>query len=100
MVGILSLSGRGLACADVVNAMIKLGINGDVTQNVSVVDGIEESGCRVAIATVPYKESVRSLWTHISHTSTLTCAHVRIDDVFSGCVLDYLRPSQCSGKIN
>lgn len=99
MVAILSLSGPTLAsCESVVEAMRAMGISGDVTSNVSVVDGAPEPGCRVLVASRHAREQSRRLWTAMRAHHDLTCAHVSLEgDRTSGCVLDVFRPSLCPG---
>ena len=97
----LSVSGPGLSrgCTEVVRAMRDLGVCGDVTPNISVVDGNYERGCRVVVASQPHARHAQDLWETLRTRHALTCAHVRIgDDPTSGCVLDVFRPSACPGK--
>ena len=96
----LSLSGTRLAshCDEVVSTMLALGINGDVTRNVSVVDGAVENGCRVLVASKDAKGDAKRLWDAVSTRARLQCAHVSGEERFSGCVLDVYRPSLCSGN--
>ena len=97
---ILSVSGnlKG-GCAEVIDAMRRLGINGDATPNTTVLDGQLEQGCRDVIASQDRSdEAVRRLWDDVRGECGLTCAHVTISrDVKQGCVLDVLRPSACPG---
>lgn len=101
MVGTLSVSGQKIAedCSNVISAMSALGIAGDVTPNLTLVDGSRERGCRVVIATRPSKEHAGRLWERLRTECELTCAHLSVrDDVSEGCVLDVLRPSRCPGR--
>ena len=99
MVATLSVSGPTLGdCAGVVRAMRALGIAGDMTRNESVLDGGQEPGCRVRVASQPSKEQARRLWVALRGQHALTCAHVLVGDApTSGCVLDVFRPSLCTG---
>ena len=78
--------------------MLVNGICGDVTNNVTVVDDVIETGCRVVVASAPAKVYVEKIWNHISRESNLTCAHVTEGEISSGCVLDFIRTSKCPGK--
>lgn len=98
MVAILSLSSPTIRCDRIVDAMILLGIQGDVTPNTSVFDGALESGCRAIISGPDAKKDAHSLWNRIKHTENATCGHVWVGDVTSGCVLDVFRPSACPAK--
>ena len=102
MVATLSVSGPQLHvdCSNVVRAMQSLGIAGDVTPNLTLVDGRQEPGCRVVIASRPSKEHADRLWERLRPECDLTCAHLSVrDDVMEGCVLDVLRPSRCPGCV-
>lgn len=97
----LSVSGDMLErdCGNVLEALCRLGINGDVTPNRTILDGMVEHGCRVVLASRK-KEDVKRLWTDLRKRCALTCAHVRLQesDVMEGCVLDAIAPSKCPGK--
>ena len=102
MVATLSVSGDIMLadCSNVVSAMKSLGIAGDVTPNLTVVDGRQEPGCRVVIASRPSTEHAERLWERLRRECELTCAHLSVrDDVVEGCVLDVLRPSRCPGRV-
>ena len=99
MVGVLSVSGARISydCSEVVDAMVRLGINGDVTRNISVLEGDIEKGCRVRVAQKDAKESTRKLWNELRRTTGIVCAHVHVSSVEDGCVHDVYRPSSCPG---
>lgn len=95
----LSVSGRGMDCREVVRCLRDLGIASSVTPNTSVQchEGhcwLEE-GCRVVQA-FQRKSEVTRTWSALRDRMSLGCAHLRIDGVFSGCVLDYCRPTRCT----
>lgn len=102
MVGILSISGPHVSpeCAEVVLAMRRCGINGDVTRNTTVLDGKVENGCRVLVASEPVRENTWKLWQTLQRRCDLCCAHVELNggNLQSGCVFDVYRPSACPGK--
>ena len=93
----LSVSGQ-VDCKDVVETMKKLGIMGDVTPNVTVVDGGIENGCRINIASRPHMDNLKTLWVNLQEQFTLGCAHVKIGELQSGCILDFMRKSECPGN--
>ena len=98
MVAILSVSGNKMSsnCHEVVDAMRALGIHGDVTCNLTFLDGTVEHGCRALIATKTPKRDLQRLWQSLQTTLDLKCAHASIaSDSQSGCVLDIVRPSSC-----
>jgi hypothetical protein len=98
MVGVLSISGNiSTDCDEVIYLMKKLGINGDVTCNKTILDGNVENGCRIRIAS-SYMEHTKLLWKTIQENLGLTCAHVNISESKDGCVFDVFRESLCPGK--
>ena len=102
MVATLSISGKRVDkdCSNVLAVMKRLGITGDVTPNISLVDGDRENGCRILIASQPFKQKAEILWKEMQREADLTCAHVSVrNDTEEGCVLDVFRPSICPGKI-
>lgn len=101
MVATLSVSSHDFTptCAEVTSLMKTLGINGDVTANTTVLDGLVEVGCRVRIASSSPKRDAATLWQRMRDRHALTCAHLSVGgDIQSGCVLDVLRPSLCPGS--
>lgn len=100
VLSVSSSTGLRSDCAEVVEAMRSLGIAGDVTPNVTVVDGVFERGCRVVVASRPAKAHAQALWEALRARHALTCAHVTLTgEVQSGCVLDVFRPSVCPGRV-
>ena len=39
------------------------------------------------------------IWDSLRDQYGLTCAHLNVQGVYSGCILDYLRESRCPGAI-
>lgn len=98
MTAVLSLSGAALNCEEVAVLMQKLGIGGDVTRNVTVLDGALEPGCRVTVvAPAPARDASKVLWEAARARFGLRCAHVEVTSHASGCVFDVFRPSACPG---
>jgi len=42
-----------------------------------------------------HKQQLAELWSSVSTDLNLTCAFLRIDSRFAGCILNFLRPSAC-----
>ena len=101
MVATLSISGSlERDCSNVVDAMRSLGIAGDVTPNQTILDGGVENGCRIVVASRPYREKAERLWDKLRQECKLTCAHVSVrEDAEEGCVMDVFRPSLCPGRV-
>ena len=87
-------------CEEVVRIMKKLGINGYVTNNRTVLDNHEEVGCNAIIVSKPVKENAQLVWEQIKKFPDITCAHVNIIHSENGCVFDVFAESKCPGKLN
>lgn len=100
MVVVLSLSGKTLGdCSSVLEAMKKLKVVGDITQNKSIDPGGNvEPGCRVMIAG-DMGANTKHLWEDVKRTHGLGCAHMFAYDVTYGCVWDTFAKSNCPDKL-
>ncbi len=56
-----------------------------------------EYGCRI-IQPISSKYEIEKTWMMLKNKYKFDCAHLKIDGLYSGCVLDYLRPSLCGKK--
>ena len=56
-----------------------------------------EKGCRILFNRIS-KDELKNVWKDIKINHELNCAHVLVPTIFSGCILDFLRPSQCPGS--
>lgn len=98
MIGILSVSGKQLTdCTEIIAIMKKLGLNGNISRNMTVLDGELETGCNVAIASEPVKTNVQTLWNELKSHFGLKCAHVEFKHHESDCVYNIFRQSSCPG---
>ena len=98
----LSISKKGaLPCGEVAQALREAGIPCSVTPNTSVQCDAQrracwvEQGCRV-VHSLQNKGELAHTWRVLRGRFDLNCAHLHIPAVFSGCVLDFLRPSLCT----
>ena len=89
-------SGNELDCKKMAHYLSKNGIITSITENISTCPNIEY-GCRLT-NTVSNKDEIQTLWTILKSKYNFKCAHLNLDGIFSGCILDYLRPSLCSEK--
>lgn len=97
--GWLSVSGDKLNnCEEIINVMQKLGINGHVSKNTTILDGSIECGCNILIASQPSKKNAKQLWNHLKDKFDLKCGYVNINGHEEGCVYDVFGPSKCPGK--
>jgi hypothetical protein len=92
----LSISSREMDCTDVAKHMARCGILSNTTSNLTSVDGGLEAGCSILINRVTKPVLEQAVWHPLKERYQLTCAHVLVPGIFTGCVLDFLRTSLCS----
>ena len=92
----LAISAPKLDCAEVAEHLAACGILANTTSNLTSVRGGIEEGCGVTIHRVTKPVLQSAVWQPLKDRFGLTCAHVLVPGVFTGCVLDFLRPSLCS----
>ena len=96
-------SSRLSECDDVVKTMLQLGIMTSVTNNKSVICNQDkcwlETGCRLIFGGISKKDLQSQIWNPLQTKYGLSCAHLNIQGVYSGCILDYLRETKCQGPI-
>lgn len=98
----MSISRNGLRCEEVAKALKQAGISCSVTPNTSVQCSSEgtcalEHGCRI-VQSMQNKGEVAHAWRVLRTRFDLGCAHLSISPIYSGCILDFLQPSQCSAQ--
>lgn len=88
-------------CADVVDLLVKLGIQSTVHPTISSVkydNSVREAGVSVDLYNVEKSVIVSNLWPLLKDSYSLECAHV-LTEGFSGCYFDWIRESSCPFKI-
>ena len=100
----LSISHRKLSdCTDIVHSMRQLGIMTSVTKNQSVICNQNkcwlETGCQLIFGGISKQDLQTRVWNTLRDHYGLTCAHLNVQGIYSGCILDYLRESSCPGPI-
>ena len=98
----LSVSRPALDCASIVQGLARSGIMASVVENRSVVCDEDrgcrvEAGCRILFNRMSQGQ-IAAAWQQLRIDHVLTCAHLSVPPVFSGCVWDFLRPSRCPGN--
>ena len=86
------------SCDTVVAALARSGVaTAFVVPGVALDLGKTENACAITLSRDIYSESTRlaALWDKLSARLDLTCAFLRIDGVYAGCILNYIRPSLC-----
>jgi hypothetical protein len=86
-----------LDCYEVALFLHKQGIVSNVTTNITTQPNIEY-GCKITQPVVKNKE-IKTTWHLLKNHFGFNCAHLKIDGIYSGCILDYLRPSLCGKNI-
>lgn len=94
----LSVSRKGLACASLARFLQSRGISALVRPNISSTTNGLENGCQV-VAAVDHGKDVKRTWGLLRDEFGFNCGHLRIEGRFSGCVLDFVRPSSCPGEL-
>ena len=85
-----------LDCQDIAIKMSKAGIITSITSNISTQPEIEY-GCRLT-QSISSKKDIEKIWKILQNNYTFKCAHIKIDNIFDGCILDFLSPSKCNTK--
>ena len=85
-----------LNCIEIAKFLSKAGVITSITSNVSTLPHIEY-GCRLT-QTIESKNELENIWELLKKQYNFKCAHLKIEGVYDGCILNYLRPSICKQK--
>jgi len=70
-------------------------------KTLSIVDNEIENGCLLTFGNnYNSKKSVNILWDIINFKNNYDCAHLKIDGIFDGCILNYIKTKSCPGENN
>ena len=84
-------------CQHIMNIMRDLNINCRIIETKSIVDKNIENGCLVTFGEqYNSKKNVHYLWDAIKND--YECAHLKIDGLFDGCILNYINANFCEPK--
>ena len=76
-------------------------IDVNVMEGKSLVDNQLETSCQITFAEDLgqdiMKPVLKDAWNELKKEHHFTCAHLKIDGKYSGCLLDYLQPTKCKG---
>lgn len=94
----ISVSNNTLSdCNSIIKKLMLAGIDCRVIETKSLVDNRIENGCLLTFGPeYSSRESVRQIWNKIN--DDFTCAHLKIDSCYSGCILNYINADYCRGK--
>ena len=82
-----------LDCLVMAQYLSSAGIRTSITSNISCQPELEY-GCRLT-QPISNKQDVAVLWEKLKEKYDFGCGHIKVGDIFDGCVLDFLNPSKC-----
>ena len=88
-------------CKTTIEILRSFNLPASVTPNKSIspYNSQMENGCRIKFSEAPYRDQLQNeIWPRMRQDLGLKCAHYKVDGLFNGCLLDYLRPSKCPHK--
>ena len=95
----LNISAKYLDCNDVLNTLYDCGIKCSVTPNKSIICNDNncyiEKGCLITLNGLSHKEIEHKVWNPLKNRFNLNCAHLNIHGYYIGCILNFIRPSNC-----
>jgi hypothetical protein len=83
-----------LNCEEMAEFLNTLNIKSLITSNISLTPD-KEYGCQLT-QSITSKNDIKNIWEPIKNKYDFDCAHLKIGNTFSGCVLDYLAKTNCS----
>ena len=93
---VLSVSSPELSCTKLASKLVKCGINCDITENLTLVEGVVETGCRITF-TATSDSQVKEIWEAARSEGRIKCGHISVPGRYSGCTMDYPFKSRCPG---
>tara|TARA_B100000963_G_C22505338_1_gene615739 strand:- start:695 stop:1006 length:312 start_codon:yes stop_codon:yes gene_type:complete len=98
----LSVSNENLNCLELSNFLTKCGvINASVISNIGIVEKKIERGCVIRLGTEYATRNhflMQELWNNLERKYHFDCAYLSIPSIYSGCIKDWIRKSDCPGK--
>ena len=92
-------------CSNIINAFQKCNLEGKFVPNLSLINNKIELGCTITIANNTPKSKLQYIWDVIKESSNISifrnkysCAHLKIDGYYNGCILNYLIEDKCPHK--
>ncbi len=97
----LNVSNKNLNCSELSNFLIKCGvINANIVPSIGLVDKRIERSCNIKLNrsySASNKYALTKLWSNLQLEYKFDCAYLSIPGIYSGCIKDWLRPSECPG---
>ena len=96
---VLSVSAKDkINCEQMARYLSENNIITSISSNVSTTPEIEY-GCRLH-QSVNSKKEIENIWSLLQIKYDFKCAHLKLADVYDGCILNFLVPSKCPGAKN
>ncbi len=84
---------KKLNCEELAKFLSDNNIITSVTSNMSSTPKMEY-GCRLQ-QSISSKDDIKNIWNLLRDKYHFKCAHFKLDGVYDGCIMNYLRPSIC-----
>lgn len=92
-------------CSKIIEAFQKTNLEGKFVPNLSLMNKNIELGCTITICSNTPKSQLQNIWNIILESSNnnlfkdkYSCAHLKIDGLFNGCIFNYLKDDKCPHK--
>jgi hypothetical protein len=99
----LSISKKNIDCIEVANFLTKCGVrNANIIGGTGIVNGLIEPSCTIRLGhdySSSNKFLINQLWTNLKSKYNFECAYFSVPGIYGGCIKDWMRPSNCIGKI-
>ena len=83
-------------CYHIIRKFFECKINSRIIDTTSVVNNKVENGCLITLGPEYNTISkVNKVWSHLSND--YDCAHLKIDGLYDGCILNYINADYCPG---
>ena len=87
---------KNTGCKKILDKFFKAGIQCRTLETISIVGNNIERGCLITIGDQDVsKDNVYKIWNKIH--DDYTCAHLKIDGLYSGCIYNYIKSDYCPG---
>ena len=99
MDSVLSISSDRIeSCNEVAKYLNVMGIECFTVYNTTSHKNKIENGCNISFHKMD-KKDINSTWDLLKKRYKLGCAHLTVYPIFSGCIYDYIRESNCPSDI-
>lgn len=84
-------------CSNVINNLIKAGIEARIIETTSIFENKIEKGCLITLGKeYNNPKKIKNIWDLISND--YICSHLKIKEVFDGCIFDYFFQNNIKSK--